>query len=79
MEKERRLRGWSQMTLGFYAGLVQGDISKIERRRKMPSPARAKKIAHALGVPASALLDEVPEPDAFTADTLPSATAADAK
>ena len=75
MERERRRRGWSQMTLGFYAGLVQGDISKIERGKKAPSPARAEKIARALGVPVAALLDEVREPEAFTVETLPAADA----
>ena len=59
VESERRRRGWNQTTLGYHAKLSQGDISLIERRRLIPTPTLAKRLARALGIPPDALLEEV--------------------
>lgn len=50
------------MALGFHAGIAQGDISQIERRRVIPSSTYLDRLAHVLGVDAEQLLDEVTEP-----------------
>lgn len=70
LEQERRQRGWTQTTVAFYAGLTQALISSFERRRLVPSPERAARIARVLGIPPESLLDEVPEPKSDMADFL---------
>ena len=58
LECERRRRGWSQSELGFYARVTQGEVSRFERRRAVPSVAYLERLARALGRPPDGLLDE---------------------
>ncbi|MGE0363245.1 MAG: helix-turn-helix domain-containing protein [Vicinamibacterales bacterium] len=59
LEAERRRRGWNQTVLAFHSGLTQGEISRIERRRSLPSPTYAERLGRALGLSPDALLAEV--------------------
>jgi len=49
------------MQLGFHADIPQGGISRIERRRVIPSRRYLDRLAHVLGVDADSLLDNVPQ------------------
>ena len=60
IEYERRIRRWNQTALAYRSRLSQADISLIERRRLIPTPAVVERIARALKVDAAILLDEVP-------------------
>jgi transcriptional regulator with XRE-family HTH domain len=59
LEAERRRRGLNQSDLGFLAQLTQGEISRFERRRALPSPRHLERLGRALGLPPATLLDEV--------------------
>jgi transcriptional regulator with XRE-family HTH domain len=72
LEAERRLRRWTQTELAFYADLSQGEISRFERRRALPSPRHAARLGHVLGVRPETLLDDV---DVTAAELLPCAEA----
>jgi len=59
----------SQRELGRKAGCHGNDVSRYERGIRTPSPRRVIKLAKALGVPASELMNEPasqPERDAVT-------------
>lgn len=56
--KYRMERGLSQMQLGKKSGVSQGYISDLERGEKQPTVSVAKKIATALGVSITVLLDD---------------------
>lgn len=58
MRKHREDRGWSQEELAFECGLHRTYISGVERGVRNPTVMVLQKIAKALKVPASALLDE---------------------
>jgi transcriptional regulator with XRE-family HTH domain len=59
LEAERRRRGWTQTELGCYARLAQSEVSRLERRRALPAPSHAERLATLLGIPPGALLEEV--------------------
>ncbi len=58
---ERKLRHWTQTQLAARAAMHQGDITRLESGRAIPSPAQARRLALVLGVPAAELLDEAME------------------
>ncbi len=60
MERERRRREWNQTELAFHSRLAQADISRIERRRVIPTPTYLERIARALGLLPEEVLEEVP-------------------
>ena len=60
METERRRRGWSQTELAYHSRLSQGDISRIERRRIIPTELYLSRVGRVLGIPLEELLEEVP-------------------
>lgn len=62
LEHERRKRGWSQTALAYQVRMHQPDISAAETGRRGLSPGYAERLSQVLGVPADALLDDVPEP-----------------
>jgi transcriptional regulator with XRE-family HTH domain len=54
----REARGWDQRTLARRARVTQGYLSKLEAGAKRnPGLAIARKLAKALGVPVTALLE----------------------
>lgn len=59
VEYERRRRGWTQTELAFHARLHQGEISRIECRRIIPTHLYRERLSRALGVAEEDLLDEV--------------------
>jgi transcriptional regulator with XRE-family HTH domain len=61
LQKERQKRALTQMLLGSLANLTPGEISKIERRRVMPSALHLARLGRALGLDPEALLDDVDE------------------
>ncbi|MGE5585793.1 MAG: helix-turn-helix domain-containing protein [Bacillota bacterium] len=65
MSKVKTLReqlGLSQQELAKAAGVAQSSIHYIEMGRKSPTTRTLQKLAAALGVPASELLDESSSP-----------------
>jgi transcriptional regulator with XRE-family HTH domain len=58
LEASRKRRTLTQATLAFLAQLSQGEISRYERRRAMPSARALDRLAGVLKVPADRLLDE---------------------
>ena len=63
LQAERKRRGWSQQTLGFYAKIAAQDISKIERGWLMPYPSQAERLAQVLQIRPDQLLDELKTAD----------------
>lgn len=63
LEHERRRRGWNQTVLAFHAGITQGEVSKIENRRLVPTENCLRRLSHAVGVPADDLLKEASAED----------------
>ncbi len=59
LKAARQRRGWTQTDAAYHARLAQADISKFERRQRVPGPQQAERLARALGVPIARLLDEV--------------------
>jgi len=59
MEFKRRQQRWTQTELAFYSRITQGEVSRFERRKAIPSPRHAERIGRALGVPPATLLEEV--------------------
>lgn len=55
-------RGLSQRQLGNLAGTTQSHIARIEKGTCDPQASTVKRIAVALGLPSSAVLDALPEP-----------------
>ena len=55
----RKEREWSQAKLAGEVGIEQNAISLIENGRSNPTIIVIEQIAHALGVPISALLEAV--------------------
>ncbi len=62
LEHERRRRRWNQTRLAYHARLAQSDISLIERRRLIPTPAVVNRIARALKLQPETILDDVAQP-----------------
>lgn len=62
IKAERHSRGWNQTTLAAHVGVSQGDISKFETGRAIPTPAQAERLSRILGLPIDALLREVRDP-----------------
>jgi len=58
IKKHRLLRGWSQSRLARESGVSQTYISELEAGKWTPNISVLRKLAVALGVPVSALLDE---------------------
>ena len=56
--KYRTELGLSQVQLGERSGVSQGYISDLERGEKEPTVSVAKKLAAALGIPITTLLDD---------------------
>ena len=63
IKAERLRRGWSQQDLGFHARVQATDISRIERGRLIPYDRQAARLAEALGLAPTQLLQpcEVPQ------------------
>ena len=59
LEFERRRLGWNQVTVAFHARVSQGDVSLIERRRLIPTPLIVERLAQAVRVLPTILLQEV--------------------
>lgn len=57
IKQYRLLKEWSQEELSFNADLHRTYISSLERGRRNPTVTVLEKIAKALGIPASRLLD----------------------
>ena len=53
----RHSKGWSQEEFAFLAGLHRTYVSDLERGARNPTIAVVDKLAMALGVPVSVLLD----------------------
>ena len=66
---ERLRRGWTQTDLGHFAGMSAADISKIENGYLRPFPRQAARLADALGIEATELLEPVVYDDRGTALT----------
>lgn len=58
IKRYRLLRGWSQSRLARESGVSQTYISELEAGKWTPNISVLRKLAVALGVPVSALLDE---------------------
>lgn len=58
MRKQREKRGWSQEELAFECNLHRTYISGVERGVRNPTVVVLQKIADALGVSASKLLEK---------------------
>lgn len=58
IKRYRLLRGWSQSRLARESGVSQTYISELEAGKWTPNISVLRKLAAALGVPVSALLDE---------------------
>lgn len=53
----REKRGLSQLALGGLAGMTQSHVSKLEKGHLTPTVQTVVKLAKALGVPTSKLID----------------------
>ena len=62
MQGERRARRFNQTELAALCGLSQGDVSRFENGRAIPTAAQAARLSKILGLPPDALLREVREP-----------------
>jgi len=58
IKRHRLLRGWSQSRLARESGVSQTYISELEAGKWSPNISVLRKLAAALGVPVTALLDE---------------------
>lgn len=58
IKKLRQLRKWTQKELGEHSGISEATIRKYELGLRNPKTAQINKIAEALGVQPSALLDD---------------------
>ncbi|KJS64320.1 MAG: hypothetical protein JL50_20395 [Peptococcaceae bacterium BICA1-7] len=58
LKEIREGRGLSQLKLGEMSGVSQSFINYIEAEKKQPTLRTLNKLASALGVPVSYLLDE---------------------
>jgi transcriptional regulator with XRE-family HTH domain len=58
LEKFRKARGWSQRKLADQSGVSQTYISELEADKKQPTVFIAQKLALALDITLSDLLDE---------------------
>ena len=56
--EQRGLRGLTQSELAERAGLWQSNLSNIERGRKMPTLPTLRKLAHAMRIPVTAIIDD---------------------
>jgi transcriptional regulator with XRE-family HTH domain len=63
MKFERKRREWSLQTLGALIGMQGSEISKVERGVLVPYPSQRERLARALGLDETVLLEEVPESD----------------
>lgn len=59
LRRERERRGLSQERLGFLSGLHRTEVSLLERGQRDPRLSTIARLANGLGVPPSALLDDV--------------------
>ena len=57
LQRARRQRGLSQAALGRKVGVHVMTISRLERGERQPSMALLQRLAKALGVPVSRLLE----------------------
>jgi transcriptional regulator with XRE-family HTH domain len=60
LRRERKRLALSQEALGFRCDLNMSEISRLERSRRDPQLATIVKLANALGVPPSRLLEGIP-------------------
>ncbi|WP_268238299.1 helix-turn-helix domain-containing protein [Alicyclobacillus cellulosilyticus] len=60
MRRLRRERGWSQQELSLRTGISTPHISSLERGKRNPSLDYARRLAEALGVPITALIEAMP-------------------
>lgn len=63
IKKYRQLKDWSQSRLARESGVSQTYISELESGKWTPNLSILRKLASALGVPVSALLDDEYEGD----------------
>ncbi|PKM78123.1 MAG: XRE family transcriptional regulator [Firmicutes bacterium HGW-Firmicutes-15] len=63
IKRYRELKGWSQSCLARKSGVSQTYISELEAGKWTPNLSILRKLASALGVPVSALLDDEYEGD----------------
>ena len=59
LRAQRLRRGLSQEALGDACGLHRTEVSLLERAGRDPRLSTITRLAHALGVPAAALLDGI--------------------
>ncbi|MEQ1761102.1 MAG: helix-turn-helix transcriptional regulator [Vicinamibacterales bacterium] len=59
LHAERKERRFTQTELAALCGLSQGDISKFEQGRALPTMAQAVRLSKVLGLPVDGLLREV--------------------
>jgi transcriptional regulator with XRE-family HTH domain len=60
LRRERKRLELSQEALGFRCDLNMSEISRLERSARDPRLATIVKLANALGIPPSRLLDGIP-------------------
>ncbi|UVO50175.1 helix-turn-helix domain-containing protein [Sphingomonas sp. SUN019] len=61
MKRLRIERGWSQERYAFEAGIHRTYVSDLERAARNPSLTILDRLAVPLGVPASQLIEAIPE------------------
>jgi transcriptional regulator with XRE-family HTH domain len=62
LKAERLKRGWTQVDLAFHAKVAVAEISRIEKGRVThPYPGHAQRLAAALGLSSTELLEDVEE------------------
>ena len=59
VKAERLNRGWTQTELAYFARMSSAEVSRIESGRMIPYPEHARRLARALGLDPSQLLEKV--------------------
>ena len=59
VKAERLNRGWTQTELAYFARMSSADVSRIESGRMVPYPSHARRLARALSLKPSQLMETV--------------------
>lgn len=59
IKAERVDRGWTQCELAYFARMSSADVSRIETGRMVPYKGQAQRLARALNLDPSELLEQV--------------------